>query len=484
MIGGKAREHWLVALVTVVVLTQSAVSVEIWMRHYLIGQAYWLVRTLSATETYVRFLVSLWTLVRVLLTVVGPVLVLVVNAYVFRLELLDLCSEWLKDRGVKFQRPSVLELKRKKEGVDFEMSGGTDLALLKEKGDAASVIKLDKVLAKAKFTETADGRRGMEIVVEVYDLDVNYVAHDPRFKDTNVTRLFAKINGEDNAEKQSEEIPIEDVDPETAKHEDKKQQQVSRFQVVVILKKATIRIKAAHGTKVVPIGMPVVLENERIDPKVFASRFHAVAWIQGFVVRMIAGSSLDMVVGAFSAAGHGTEYLADTVFKSVEFFTDKIPGGKFVSGVTHGVRDVLGGAVGAGNKLLGGVAQGGRHVVAGVTSGSPADCATGLKLAGQDIGHGVVDSVTSVAGGIKKGGESTVTGIKNVGESTVSGAKAAGRGIANALSSCGGACVGGTTKKQQELAEQRESSPPPGPPEATAVENNSDESEGTTPQAK
>uniref|UniRef100_A0A0G4HQ71 Uncharacterized protein n=1 Tax=Chromera velia CCMP2878 TaxID=1169474 RepID=A0A0G4HQ71_9ALVE len=359
------------------------------------------------------YLVVVYWLYFVLRHVVLPVVVVVGNLWVFRQVILRLAAAWLKEKnGVLLKEPLLSftwDWKAKTCQLD-----ANDLKLcegLEEKDQIVSARAITVGAAKSKTATTEVTAVDVNVILD--EVDVSFVAYDPKFKDTNINRLIAKLTpkGEKPDVPPADEVPA--TEPEK-KQEVKKEQ---RVRVIALIRKATIHVKAAGPLGVRQLIPSIILENERIEPSILGNKLKLVAWLNGLILRTLANSGFDAVAGAFKGAGHVVEGASDLMLSGIDKFAGFVPGGQVLTGATGGVRDVVGGTFGGVGKVADGLAGGGKALVEGFTSGSVTGVGKGVVGAGKNIGEGVVGGVTSTVGGVGKGVTSIGKGFFGAGKS-------------------------------------------------------------------
>uniref|UniRef100_A0A0G4FBQ3 Uncharacterized protein n=1 Tax=Chromera velia CCMP2878 TaxID=1169474 RepID=A0A0G4FBQ3_9ALVE len=370
-------------------------------------------KTVLSPRTYVSIFFSLWFVLR---HFVFPLVVILGNIWLFRQSLLRVVSAFLKDKkGVLMKEPQLK--------ASWDCSAKTcqldanGLKLCEGLNEADEIVRADAIivgLAKAQ-TETT-GALAVDINVVLDGVEVTFVAYDPKFKDTNINRLIAKIAPPKESEKLPEEPEKEEEDEEKKKEKEKVKKE-SRVRVIALIRSATIHVKVGGPLGVRQAVPPIKLVNEQIDPQILSHKLRLVAWLNGLILRTIANSGFDAVASAFSGAGHVVEGASDFMLSGIDKVAGFVPGGQVLTGATGGVRDVVGGTMGGVGKVADGLAGGGKALVEGFTSGSVSGVGKGLVGAGKSVGEGMVGGVTSTVGGVGKGVTSLGKGFFGAGKS-------------------------------------------------------------------
>jgi len=242
-------------------------------------------------------------------------------------------------------------------------------------------------------------RRRLEIMAEVVGLVITYASYDRRFRDTNLTRLLAKMHGDGGGDDVGVPEPEPEPLPETpAKDEEPAAPRSWKF-CNAQLKQVVIRLVAASPLGSRTLGA-VTLHDERVDVKGLTSVPKILAWLNGLALRALANAGFDAVDAAFAGATTVATSVAFAPLDIADHIAERLGGSKVVTGVTGGVRGVVGGVVGGAVGVVSGGAAAGRILVQGATSGDLNAMGESLGAAGGALAGGVTGAVTSSLSGV------------------------------------------------------------------------------------
>lgn len=322
-----------------------------------------------------------------------PIVLILVNAYVFRKTLVALAT-----RRLPLRRPPTLDLALRASALRITITDVVyeDPALREDDSDDEEemrdpLLSLDTIELSIVVRRVGKSRRlRCEISAEVTGLTLCYATYDARFRDTNLQR-FRGPQEEDFAEEPPSDKPR------------------SLIYRGVHFRDLRVRLVARSPFGARHLGT-IQLRDETADLGTnFKSRFDTFAWVQGLAVRAVANVGFDVMDAAFSGAASAVTSIAFAPLDVADRVAERLGGSRVVTGVTGGVRSTVGGVVGGGTAVVGGSLAAGRALVAGATSGDLGEMGASLGEAGGAFASGVVGGVGSVMGGVAHAGSDVIS---------------------------------------------------------------------------
>ena len=232
-------------------------------------------------------------LIVVLRYVLLPLLLILVNAYVFRRALVRLAT-----RKMPLRRPPSLDLAVRGAALQVTLTDIVyeDPALLDDDSDDEDdddeaqkdpLLALETIVVSIVVRRVGKSRRlRAEVSAEVTGLTLCYATYDARFRDTNLKRF----RGEADEEFDEEETPPPATKPRSLVYRG------------VHFRNLAVRLVARSPFGARHLGT-IKLRDETADlEKNFKSRIQTFAWIQGLAVRAVANVGFDVMDAAFSGA--------------------------------------------------------------------------------------------------------------------------------------------------------------------------------------
>jgi len=400
--GPKKLGAWLFAAVFTVACLLSILFSAVKMT---LGLAFYVVSCLVSPAWYLR---AFFTVFRVLRPVVPPAFV-VFNAWHFRDLIISAVREELRKRtGVqvtafRIEAPRWNELRVYNFGVRN--------ADTKEGDGLLSLGELRVHVAYESKTKQVHVKLTLE------DLCINFLTYNRSFSDTNLSRLVRKLFGEAaeaaeaqadaelKADKAEAEAPAaagkEGKEKEKAAAEKEKQKE-KWWLLTCDVTNLRVNVKGTHaqlGTQqLVP---PLSISSTTVSPKLLAKPGGLLLWLNQLVIRAVASSGIDAVVGSVAFAGQAGMAVTNLAFDNVNRVAAKAgPLSHGIIGATDGARSTIKGAIDGSDAILGGVGTGSKAFVDGFSSGNPVTAAKGTKKCIASICGGLFTGIKLITFGV------------------------------------------------------------------------------------
>lgn len=338
--------------------------------------------------------------------VVFPIVCILGNVWVFRNALIRAAVRLAKEKKGFILRNFIIDGRAQlKEPREMEVAL-RNVGLKVRFDEPEEMLSFDKL--SVNLTQNDPKKLFFDLDVVLDGLQINLVTFDVRFKDTNLSRFLAALQGDDEDETPQQEKK-DDEAPATTKQDQGGEQ---RLHITARLKNVKICAKSSGkvmGTR--QLGAPITIDEEVIDLDMLKSKRKLITWINVFVIRQVASGAFNIGTSAVDGASMLVNGVTNGLLGGVDTVADKVPGGSVIKGGTGAVRSVVGGTLGGVSKVTHGVAGGGKAIVGGITSGSVSGMKEGFAKAGNEVGGGLMDGAKSVGGGVHGAGTSVAGGV-------------------------------------------------------------------------
>lgn len=246
-------------------------------------------------------------------------------------------------------------------------------------------------------------------------LSFNFIAYDPKLKDTNVRRFVYALGGDEAAADSVLDASEGTLHPAASSATSAASSTItfSRVDLRRISIRPSIRASARAGSS--RVMLPVVtLLDEVLSMQMLEAGLSLglLNWLSSLVVRTLASTSIDT---AASTLDGSVGLLASAIGRAIDLvdYTNSVaalPGSSVLSGATRGARRLVSGAKSGVSAVLGGVTGGAKEVIG--SRPTPVGVLRGLERGVEALSAGVSQGAAAAIEGVEGGASSLVDGVE------------------------------------------------------------------------